>query len=412
MNGAAALVACASSAAALAKPRRHAPHGRKGGAKGVAKADDDEDGGGAGPAAAGTPASTPVGPFDTVARWAFILDYDTGAVLLEKAADERMAPSSLTKMMTAYLVFAMLAAGRLRLDQGLPVSEKAWRTQGSKMFVPLGQSVTVQDLIQGMVIQSGNDACIVLAEGIAGSEERFVAMMNEEAAKLGMANTHFVNTTGLPADGHYMSARDTATIASRLIRDFPQYYHFFGETEFTYNGIKQGNRNVLVDKGLADGLKTGHTDAGGYGLCASAKREGNRVIVVINGTRSSNERAHEGERLMSWAFANFENATLFRKGQVVQSAPVWMGEHRTVPLVAGSDIVMTLPVGWRSRAHIAVDYASPVIAPVRQGQECGAIVFSSPGMADVRVPLQADASVERLGLVGRALTRLGYGPAN
>ncbi|WP_264786123.1 D-alanyl-D-alanine carboxypeptidase family protein, partial [Gluconobacter cerinus] len=360
----------------------------------------------------GTPANTPIGPFDTVARWAYIVDSSTGAVLLDKSADERMAPSSLTKMMTAYIVFGMLATGRLHLEQGLPVSEKAWRTQGSKMFVPLGESVLVSELIQGMVIQSGNDACVVLAEGIAGSEERFVAMMNEEAPKIGLTNSHFMNVTGLPAEGHYMSAHDVATVAMHLIRDFPQYYHFFGETEFTFNKIRQGNRNVLVDKGLADGLKTGHTDAGGFGLCASSSRNGNRVIVVINGTASSNERAHEGERLMSWAFANFENATLFRKGQVVDHAPVWMGEHKAVPLVAGADIVMTMPVGWQQRSHIAVDYASPVIAPVVEGQACGAIVISAPGMGDIRVPLQAGASVAKLGLVGRAMARLGHGPAN
>ncbi|MFT8364769.1 MAG: D-alanyl-D-alanine carboxypeptidase family protein [Gluconobacter cerinus] len=404
-GGVAGFAACASFGgplSALARPHHHgAAH-----AKAAAAASDV-------PAApVGTPANTPIGPFDTVARWAYIVDSSTGAVLLDKSADERMAPSSLTKMMTAYIVFGMLATGRLHLEQGLPVSEKAWRTQGSKMFVPLGESVLVSELIQGMVIQSGNDACVVLAEGIAGSEERFVAMMNEEAPKIGLTNSHFMNVTGLPAEGHYMSAHDVATVAMHLIRDFPQYYHFFGETEFTFNKIRQGNRNVLVDKGLADGLKTGHTDAGGFGLCASSSRNGNRVIVVINGTASSNERAHEGERLMSWAFANFENATLFRKGQVVDHAPVWMGEHKAVPLVAGADIVMTMPVGWQQRSHIAVDYASPVIAPVVEGQACGAIVISAPGMGDIRVPLQAGASVAKLGLVGRAMARLGHGPAN
>ncbi|MEJ5153817.1 D-alanyl-D-alanine carboxypeptidase family protein [Gluconobacter wancherniae] len=404
-GGVAGLAACASLGrplVALAKPHHHAAHSKA--ATATAAATDAL-------APVGGPANTPLGPFDTVARWAYVVDYDTGAVLLDKASDVRMAPSSLTKMMTAYIVFGMLATGRIHLEQALPVSEKAWRTQGSKMFVPLGESVLVSDLVQGMLIQSGNDACIVLAEGIAGSEERFVAMMNEEAPKIGLENSHFMNVTGLPAEGHYMTARDVATVASHLIRDFPQYYHYFGELDFTYNKIHQGNRNVLVDKGLADGLKTGHTDAGGYGLCASSKRNGNRVIVVINGTSSSNERAHEGERLMSWAFANFDNATLFRKGQVIDHAPVWMGESKEVPLVAGADIVMTLPAGWQQRSHISVDYASPVIAPVRLGQECGALVISAPNMADIRVPLQAGASVAKLGVVARAMTRLGHGPA-
>ncbi|GBR11376.1 D-alanyl-D-alanine carboxypeptidase [Acetobacter oeni LMG 21952] len=316
---------------------------------------------------------------DTVARWACIVDFASGMVLLEKAADERMPPSSLTKMMTAYVVFAMLQAGRLKLDQMLPVSERAWRMQGSKMFVPLGESIAVQELIQGMLIQSGNDACIVLAEGIAGSEEQFVALMNDTAAKLGMTNSHFVNSTGWPAEGHYMSARDVATIAVHLIRDYPQYYHFFSETEFKFNKISQGNRNVLVDKGLADGLKTGHTDAGGFGLCASSQREGRRVVMALNGMPSSNVRAHEGERLLAWSFANFELATIVRKGQVLDQAPVWMGEAPTVPVVVARDVSLVLPHGWQSKVRVSLDYASPVVAPVTAGQALGQLTITLPG---------------------------------
>lgn len=364
-----------------------------------------------------TPAATLVGPLATPARWAYVLDYTTGTVLLDKAGSERMAPSSLTKMMTAYVVFTFLAASRLHLDQMLPVSDKAWRTQGSKSFVPQGGSAPVVDLIQGMVIQSGNDACIVLAEGIAGSEERFVALMNEAGRRIGLTGSHFMNCTGLPAEDHYMTARDVAVLAAHLIHDFPQYYHFFGEKEFTFNGIKQGNRNVLVDKGLADGLKTGHTDAGGYGLCASAKRpnaqgEENRVIVVINGTSSSNERAHEGERLLSWAFANFETVTFFRKGQTVEpNAPVWMGNHKTIPLVAAEDVRMTVPAGWREKTRMTVDYLAPLMAPLQAGQKCGDVSLWFDGKLTRQVPLVAGVAVEKLGLVGRALSRLGLGPA-
>jgi len=358
----------------------------------------------------GTPATTPIGPLDTVARWACIIDFDTGATLLEKAADDHMPPSSLTKMMTAYVTFGMLKAGHLTLTQSLPVSEKAWRTQGSKMFVPLGQSVSVSDLIEGMVIQSGNDACVVLAEGIAGSEEQFVNLMNQTAAKLGMTNTHFMNCTGLPNESQYMSARDVCRIATHLIRDYPEYYHLFSATEFTFNNIKQGNRNVLVDKGLADGLKTGHTDAGGFGLCASSKRDGRRIIMAINGTSSMNERAHEGERLLGWAFANFENVTLFHHGQVVDHMPVYMGTSAEVPLVGTRDIVLTLPHGWQQRSRISVEYPSPAIAPVMAGQTIGALVLQNQGMPDIRLDLVAANAVPRLGLVGRALARLGHGP--
>ncbi len=405
-------------------------------------AENPSEGGADAPTGSG-PAMTPIGPVDTVARWACIVDFSSGMVLLEKAADERMPPSSLTKMMTAYVVFAMLQAGRLKLDQMLPVSERAWRMQGSKMFVPLGESIAVQELIQGMLIQSGNDACIVLAEGIAGSEEQFVALMNDTATKLGMSNSHFVNSTGWPADGHYMSARDVCTIAVHLIRDFPQYYHFFSETEFKFNKISQGNRNVLVDKGLADGLKTGHTDAGGFGLCASSQREGRRVVMALNGMASSNVRAHEGERLLGWAFANFETATIVRKGQVLDQAPVWMGEAATVPVIVAEDVSLVLPHGWQSRARVSVDYRSPVLAPVTAGQVLGQLTITLPGSpgatppapppppaapapgmqpaapaapppppttsADrvITVPVQAGASVAKLGFGGRIAARLG-----
>ena len=401
LSGAAGLVAFSG----LAFARPHHAH-----SAGRAKAAASADGASPPPAAGGPPANTPIGPVDTVARWACIVDYNTGAVLLEKAADERMAPSSLTKLMTAYIVFGMLKSGRLSADQSLPVSEKAWRMQGSKMFVPLGQAVPVSALIEGMVIQSGNDACIVLAEGIAGSEEQFATLMNDTAAKIGLKNSHFLNCTGWPEDNHYMTARDVTTLAIHLIRDYPEYYHYFSASDFTYNNIKQGNRNVLVDKGLADGLKTGHTDAGGYGLCASSNRNGNRIVMTINGTSSMNERAHEGERLLGWAFANFENVTLFRKGQEVDRVPVWMGEKADVGLVTTRDVVMTLPHGWQQRSHLGVDYQSPVMAPVQHGQTLGALVLKNPGMTDVRVDLVASASIPQLGVVGRALARLGHAP--
>ena len=352
------------------------------------------------------PALTPVGPVDTAARWACILDYDSGATLLEKAADERMPPSSLTKMMTAYVTFTMLRSGRLKLDQTLPVSEKAWRMQGSRMFVPLGQSIPVQDLIQGMLIQSGNDACVVLAEGISGSEEQFVATMNDMAGKLGLHNSHFMNVTGWPAENHYMTARDVAYLALRLIHDFPEYYHFFSEKEFFFNKIRQENRNTLVVKGLADGLKTGHTDAGGFGLCASSLRDGRRVILAVNGLASSNLRARESERLLGWAFANFESAKILSKGDVVEQAPVWMGESQTVPLVVGQDFTMLLPHGWRNATHVALDYQGPLTAPLKAGQPAGQLTVTLPGGRQAAIPVVVGQDVAALGIFGRAARRL------
>ncbi len=353
-------------------------------------------------AAATSPADTPIGPLDTQARWAFIFDAATGTVLLQKAADEPMPPSSLTKMMTAYLVFSALTQGRLRLDQTLPVSEKAWRMQGSKMFVPLGQAVGVEDLVRGMLIQSGNDACIVLAEGLAGSEDQFVVLMNQEARRQGLTNTQFRNATGWPDPDHHMSARDVATLALRLIRDYPQYYHYFSEHDYRFNSIDQGNRNVLVDKGLADGLKTGHTDAGGFGICASSEREGRRIIAVLNGLPSSRARAEEGARLLGWAFANFEDVHLFGSGEMVQAIPVWLGQRPTVAASVAHDVVLTLAHGWRSRARIRVDFQAPVPAPITAGQVVGQLVIAGIGLADLQVPLVATSAVPRLALPARA----------
>ncbi len=355
-----------------------------------------------------SPAETPIGPLDTQARWAFIIDATTGTVLLQKAADDLMPPSSLTKMMTAYLVFSALSQNRLKPEQTLPVSEKAWRMQGSKMFVPLGQQVSVEDLIRGMLIQSGNDACIVLSEGLAGSEEQFVVLMNQEAQRLGLTHSTFRNATGWPDPEHHMSARDVAVLAFHLIKDYPQYYHFFSEKDYKYNDIAQGNRNILVDKGLADGLKTGHTDAGGFGLCASSQRDGRRIIEVLNGLPSSRARAEEGERLLSWAFANFEDVRLFAKNEVVQSVPVWMGRQRIVPVAPAADVVLTLPHGWRSRAKIRVDFQSPVQAPVAAGQGVAQLVVSGTGLPDLQVPLLATRAVPRLALPDRALAVLGH----
>jgi D-alanyl-D-alanine carboxypeptidase (penicillin-binding protein 5/6) len=355
-----------------------------------------------------SPAQTPVGPIDTAAQWAVIVDFTTGATLLDKDADVPMPPSSMTKLMTEYLVEKNLASGKLKLDQMLPVSERAWKTGGSRMFVQVGTTVSVEDLLRGLIVDSGNDACIVLAEGIAGSEEQFVVLMNAEAKRMGLTQTNFQNCNGLPDPDHHMSVRDIATLARQLIIDFPQYYHYDAERTFRYNNIEQLNRNELVQRGTADGLKTGHTDAGGYGLCASALRGEQRVILVINGVPTSRLRAEEGERLMDWAFRSFENVTLFAAGDVVDQAPVYMGVSRTVPLVGGRDLVATMPRDWRSKTRVTVSYESPLRAPVRRGAAVGTLSITGSGMGDVDLPLLAGVDVPRLGLPGRALEVLTH----
>jgi serine-type D-Ala-D-Ala carboxypeptidase (penicillin-binding protein 5/6) len=346
--------------------------------------------------AAAAPAASAA--FETSARHAVVVEFDSGAVLYEKGADERMPPASMSKMMTAYVVYGLLKKGKASLDDMLPVSEKAWRTGGSKMFVPLGVQVRVEDLIRGMVIQSGNDACIVLAEGLAGSEEAFVALMNKKAEELGLAGTRFANVTGLPSPDEYTTARDLATLAKRLIVDFPEYYGYDAEKEFTYNGIKQGNRNPLLYKqGFgADGLKTGHTDEAGYGLTASVLRDGRRIIIVVAGLPSMKARAQESERLVEWAYREFRRYRLFKPGDAIGEADVWLGERPTVPLTVAQDAAVTLSRSARRDMVVTLRYDGPVEAPVAKGQVVGTLAVAAPGAA-TEFPVVAAADVPKLG---------------
>ena len=392
-----------SPLALAALPALAAPRGA---ARGVAAKGQPKNGAEAG--SGGSPADTPLGPVDTAARWAYIQDFTTGASLLEKQADDRMPPSSMTKLMTLYIVYQRLAQGRMKLDDQLPVSEKAWRMGGSKMFVQIGSTVGVEDLIRGIVVDSGNDACIVLAEAISGSEEQFVDLMNDTAKKLGLTNSHFMNSTGWPADDHYMSCRDIVTLAADIIRQFPQYYHYDSEKTFKYNNIEQGNRNPLVQKGTADGLKTGHTDAGGFGVVASTKRGDRRVILVLNGMNSMRERSEESERLMDWAFTNFDDVTLFAAGEAVDQAPVWLGASPTVPLVGTEDLVVTMPRNWRKNAKVQVSYDAPIRAPVAKGVRLGKLTVAGDGVPSMDVPLVAGTDVPKLSLPLRAMAVLSH----
>ena len=357
---------------------------------------------------AGSPADTPLGQVDTVARWAFIQDFTTGATLLEKNADVPMPPSSMTKLMTIYLVYERLKQGKMKLDDTLAVSDRAWKMGGSKMFVQVGAQVAVEDLIRGVIVQSGNDACIVFAEAIAGSEEQFAELMNQRAKDLGLTNTFFKNSTGWPDPDQHMSCRDIATLARRIIRDFPEYYHYDSEKSFKYNNIEQGNRNPLVQKGTADGLKTGHTEAGAYGLVASGRRGERRVIIVLNGLESMHQRAEEGERMMDWAFANFEDVTLFTAGDVVERVRVWLGTAPTVALVGGRDLVVTMPRNWRKNASVKMTYDAPIYAPVTKGATLGKLTIVGQGVPPLEVPLLAGDDVPKLSLTGRAIAVVSH----
>ena len=347
--------------------------------------------------------------FDTEAQHLYIMDYDTRAVLVDKNGEDRIPTASMSKMMTAYVVFDLLKQGKFQLDQELPVSEKAWRTQGSKMFVPINGHVKIEDLIRGMVIQSGNDACIVLAEGMAGSEDEFVRMMNEMAPKMGLADSHFANVTGLPDPDHYMTARDLALLGAHLIKDFPEYYHYFSEIDFTYNNIKQGNRNPLLYKGSgADGIKTGHTDEAGFGLTVSVKRVDRRIVMVATGLTSMKGRSQEAERLVDYAFNSFQNFQIAKPGDAIDDADVWLGDKPTVPLVAAQGLTVSIARSARKDMKVTVSYDGPVKAPIEAGQPIGTLIVTAPEMPTQSVALVAGAPVGKLGPMGRIGAALDY----
>ncbi len=362
------------------------------------------------------PAAAQLGQVETPARQMILMDFDTGTVLFEKNADELMPPSSMSKLMTAFMVFEQLAAGKLRLEDTFPVSEKAWRIQGSKMFVPLGGQVKVEDLLRGVIVQSGNDACIVLAEGIAGSEERFAEMMTERAHQLGMTKSVFRNASGWPDPDHVMTARDLALLAKLLIERFPQYYHYYSEKEFTYGidtaskkPITQGNRNPLLYKGGgADGLKTGHTEAAGYGLTASAKRGDRRLILVVNGLKSMAERSRESERLMELGFSQFENYKLFAAGAVVDEADVWLGTQARMPLVIERNLAVTLPRQAKGSVKVVVSYDNPIPAPIVKGTPLATLRVDGKEGTVLEVPLVAGADAQQLGFTGRIGAAVSY----
>jgi serine-type D-Ala-D-Ala carboxypeptidase (penicillin-binding protein 5/6) len=355
----------------------------------------------------------PADAIETMAREALLVDMDTGAVLLEKNADRPMPPASMSKIMTTYIVFSRLREGKLAIEDTLPVSERAWRrggcvSDGSTMCLKLGERAKVEDLLQGIIVQSGNDASMVIAEGLAGSEEAFASEMNNKGKEMGLKGSVFRNSTGLPEPDHVMTARDLAILAERTIRDFPDYYRFYGEKEFTYNGIKQGNRNPLLYKNVgADGLKTGHTKEAGYGLTASAKQGERRVVLVVTGLPSMAARAEESTRLIEYAFREFENVPLVKAGEQVETASVWLGEEDTVPLQVAQDVLITMPRRGQSDIKVAVVYDGPVPAPLRKGDVVGKLSITAPGISPIEMPLVAGADIERRGPIGRAFAALG-----
>ncbi|WP_322864915.1 D-alanyl-D-alanine carboxypeptidase family protein [Aquicoccus sp. G2-2] len=365
----------------------------------------------------------PATAYETKARAAYVFDQTTGTVLLAKNADTPLPPASMSKLMTLYVTFEALRSGRLSMDESLPVSKHAMSYTGSTLFLRAGERVKVSQLLQGIIVLSGNDACAVIAEALSpdGTEAGFARYLTERAHQLGMTNSHFANSNGWPDPEQRMSMRDLGLLANRIITDFPEYYPYFSEKEFLFDkneSQNRYNRNPLLGLGIgADGLKTGHTEEAGYGLVGSAVQKGRRVIVVISGLPTAQSRAQEGEALLNWAFRQFAQKKVAEKGKVLAQAKVWMGDAPTVGLVAAEDVNTLVPVSITGKVKGEIIYDSPVKAPIRKGAPLAELVLKPEGLEETHIPLVAEKAVSKGGFFVRMQTvatllleRLNDGP--
>jgi serine-type D-Ala-D-Ala carboxypeptidase (penicillin-binding protein 5/6) len=342
---------------------------------------------------------------ETTAKNAVVIDHATGIVLYDKGANEQIYPASMTKMMTAYMMFDALKSGKIKLDEFYSVSENAWRKGGSKMFVQLGAQVAISDLMRGIIIQSGNDGCIVFAEGLAGSEERFAELMTEKGKEIGLKNSVFKNATGWPDEQHKTTVYDLAWLAKRTFQDFPEYYPVYSEKEYVYNDIRQYNRNLLLNRNMGiDGLKTGHTEEAGYGITISGEQAGRRVHVVVAGLASEKERAEEAAKLYRYGLNEYKYATLV--GKLIGNVPLWYGEAQTVQAVVEDAAKLLVPDLQKRNSNLQLTYESNLQAPIKQGQLIGALIVNIDGVSEQRLPLYAAHDVAQAGFVSRAITNL------
>ncbi|MBB3910681.1 D-alanyl-D-alanine carboxypeptidase family protein [Sphingomonas desiccabilis] len=368
-------------------------------------------------AVAVTPSVAAAPPFETPAPVAYLQDLSSGAILYAKDADRRMPPASMAKMMTAYVAFDLIKKGELKLDQKFQVRPETWQrwhgpAAGSTMFLSVNEQVSVDDLLKGIITLSGNDACVVLAEGVAGTEEAFTSLMNQRAKELGLTNSHFGTSNGWPDEGRtYVSARDLAKLASATIQNFPDLYkRFYSLESFTWgktlgagNDITQANRDPLLGRVAgADGLKTGHTEEAGYGFTGSAEQNGRRLVMVLAGLTSFNQRISESVRFMEWGFRAWRARPIAKKGKLVETADVQLGDSSTVGLIAPRDLTVTVPAGAATELAGTVVYQGPIKAPIKAGQHIADLVISSPGMEPQRLPLVAEKDVDEAGFFGRA----------
>ena len=347
--------------------------------------------------------------YDTSAKHAFLIDFDTNQVLFEKNADVLMPPASMSKIMTAYLAFEELKSGRLKLEDKILISENAWRKGGSKMFVQVNDEVAVSDILRGIIVQSGNDAAIALAEHLQGSEEAFAYKMTKRARDLGLKKAKFKNATGWPDEEHKITARELGLLAKLTIMNFPDLYPIYAEKSFTFNNIKQGNRNpLLYDGSGSDGLKTGRTRAAGYGLTASVSKAGRRLVMVLNGMKSSSERKREARKLIEWGFREFDNYKIFEKGDIVTDIDVWLGKDKRLSAFIKEKTILTVRRMDSEKVKTTVHYEEPLAAPIKQGQIVGKLKIKVPNQTLREYPLFAKQSIEKLGFWGRIMAAVDY----
>ena len=353
--------------------------------------------------------STSANSFTTSAKQLILVDMETKEILLEKNADEPMHPASMSKIMTVYLAFEAIKKGYLKLDDTIPISEEAWRKGGSRMFLKLNSQIKVSDILRGIIVQSGNDAAIALAEHLEGSEEAFAEKMTLKAKELGLQNSTFKNATGWPNPDHLMTARDLSELAILTIKRFPKLYSIYSETNFTHNKIKQGNRNPLLYKDMgADGLKTGHTKAAGYGLTASVERAGRRLVLVINGLSSARKRTIESQRVIEWGFREYVNHKVYNANDSVTDIDVWLGEATTVSALIESELLLTLKRSDKQKMKVIVNYDEPLTAPISKGQKVGTLTIQISQDKVLTYPLVSSIGVDRLNPFRRILAAINY----
>lgn len=337
-------------------------------------------------------------------KYVLLIDQDSGEVLLEKNADARIVPSSMTKLMTAYVVFEQLKAGKISLDNQCVIGKDAWKKNGSKMLLGFGDVVAIRDLITGLVIASGNDAAVALAEAISGNIDNFAMLMNETAVKIGMQNSNFKNPHGLHEEGHYTTLRDLAILTTRIAKDFPEYFHYFSTPYFTYQKVKQFNHNPLIKNNYpgATGMKTGYTAKGGYGMVGTATRKGRTLIAITNGLKSSRHREIVITALLDYGFNNFQKINLFTKGQIVAKAPTWLGNERNVDLVTNRDVSFTVPASVKPEDIVVkINYKSPIYVPIAEDQKIADLKVFVLEKEVANVDLFAGEDVDKLGYVDR-----------